>query len=103
MEDGDRYVVYSENTLYNLPNSSCSEGDSVNLRGQTVNRLRFINGKLYKSDSTTISNYSDTYYTCHVYSSYTDFRNSEVYILPATLFVLCLFACIYHWFLRLRG
>ena len=77
MQDGDRYVVYSENTLYNLPNSSCSEGSQVNVRGLTVNRLRFINGDLYKSDSVTLSNYSDSYYTCHVYNHFRDFKNME--------------------------
>lgn len=100
---GDRYVISSADTLYKLSNSSCSEGSQVNIQGQTVERLRFINGQWYRQDQYSISNYSSSSYICHVYTGSLEFVNPSYYILPATIIVLCLFSCIYHWFLRLRG
>lgn len=103
LQDGDRYVLNSADTLYRISNSSCSEGASVNLQGQTVKRFRFIQGHWYAQDEYTLGNYSNAVYICHVYNEQRDFQDSTVYILPATLIVLCFFSCVFHWFLRLRG
>lgn len=102
-EVGDRYVLSSADTLYKLSNSSCQEGSTVNLSGQTVVRMRFINGKWYKQDEYSLGNYSSSTYICHIYNGTYEFVNPSYFILPATIIVLALFSCIYHWFLRLRG
>lgn len=102
--DGSRYVVYSENTLYYLPNSSCSEGASVTLNNTSVVRYRLINGTWLASDNYTTGNYNSTTYICHVYNSDSPIvHNVDSFILPATLIMICFFTIIYHWFLRLRG
>lgn len=103
LQDGDKYVLYSSDTLYRLTNSSCSEGSSVNLQNQTVKRFRLIEGKWYAQDEYNISNYGTASYICHVYNEQTDFQRATDYLLPSVLIVLCLFSCIFHWFLRLRG
>lgn len=103
LENGSRYVISSADTLYYLPNSSCSEGSSVNLQGESVTRYRLINNNWYAQDNVTISNYNNYPFICHVYDSSKDFFNHEAGVLPAVLIVLCLFSCIFHWFLRLRG
>lgn len=103
LQDGDRYVLNSADTLYRISNTSCSEGSSVNIQGQTVKRYRLIEGIWYAQDEYNIGNYTNSTYICHVYNVQTDFQRQTEYILPATLIVLCLFSCIFHWFLRLRG
>ena len=103
LQDGDRYVLNSSDTLYRISNSSCSEGSSVNLQNQTVTRFRFIEGKWYAQDQYSLGNYSNTTYICHVYNQQTDFQQQSSFILPAVLIVLCFFSCVFHWFLRLRG
>lgn len=103
LEDGDRYVLNSADTLYRISNSSCSEGSSVNLQGQTVTRFRLIEGKWYAQDLYQLGNYSGTTYVCHVYNKWIDFQQQQAYILPSTIIVCLVFSCIYHWFLRLRG
>lgn len=103
LQDGDRYVISAADTLYKLNNSNCSQGDSVNIQGSTVDRYRLINGQWYASDKYTLGNYSNTTYVCNVYNSASQFQYKQYYILPATIIVLCLFSVIYHWFLRLRG
>lgn len=102
--EGSRYVVYSADTLYYLPNSSCSEGSQVNISNQTVQRFRLVNGNWLASDFYQTGNYSNTSYICHVYSENSSIiHNMDSFILPATLIVLCFFFIIYHWFIRLRG
>lgn len=103
LEDGDRYVLYSSDTLYRLTNSSCVEGSSVSLQNQSVTRFRLIEGKWYAQDIYQLNNYSSTTYICHVYNKWRDFQQQQAYILPATIIVVLVFSCIYHWFLRLRG
>lgn len=103
LEEGDRYVLNSADTLYRISNSSCAEGSSVNIQNQSVTRYRLIEGKWYAQDIYQLGNYTNTTYICHVYSESQMFQRQSDYILPATLVVLCLFSCIFHWFLRLRG
>ena len=103
LENGDRYVLNSVDTLYRIPNSSCSEGSTVNLQNTNVVRYRLIEGKWYAQDNYSVGNYSTSTYICHVYNQYTDFWQQQAFILPAVLIVLCLFSCIFHWFIRLRG
>lgn len=103
MEIGDRYVVSSSDTLYRIPNSSCSEGDSIDLSNTQVVTYRKIGNQWYASNNTTISSYYSNSYICHVYNSPFDFIDRTAYVLPAVVIVVCLFSCIYHWFLRLRG
>ena len=95
MNNGDRYVVYSQDTLYRISNSSCSEGDTVNLNNTQVTRFRFINGRLIAQDVTTVGNYGTNSYICHVWNSdYTYQLDVNYVILPATLLIFGLF-----WFL----
>ena len=103
LNDGDRYVLSSSDTLYRIPNSECVEGSSVNLQNKTVDRFRFIQGQWYAQDKYQLGNYSNNTYICHVYNKQIDFHQQQFYILPATIVVLCLFSCVFHWFLRLRG
>lgn len=103
LEDGQRYVVYSSDTLYGIPNSSCAEGSTVTLSNTNVIRYKFINGKWYAQDQYNINNYGSSSYICHVYNSYTQFHNPSEFVLPAVIVSCLLFSVIYHWFLRLRG
>lgn len=103
LQEGDKYVLNSSDTLYRISNSSCTEGSQVNIQGQTVVRFRLIEGKWYAQDFYSIGNYSNASYICHVYNDVQDFYNPSFAVLPATIIVLCLLSCIFHWFLRLRG
>ena len=103
MKEGDRYVVYSENTLYRLSHSSCSEGDSVNLNNTSVQTYRLINGRYLASQNTTLSSYQNSSYVCHIYHPSTDTYDINFLLLPAVAFCLCFFFMIYKWFIRLRG
>lgn len=103
MQDGDRYVASSQNTLYYLPNSSCSEGDPISLSNSLVHRVYNINGNWVKGDLYTTSSYSNTQYVCHVWSNSKDLYNSNYLILPSVLIVLCFFSIVWSWYNRLRG
>lgn len=103
MEIGDRYVVSSSDTLYRIPNSSCSEGSSIDLSNTQVVTYKKIGNKWYATNNTVLSNYYSNSYICHVYNSPFDFNDRTPYILPAVVIMVCLFSCIYHWFIRLRG
>lgn len=103
-EDGSRYVVYSENTLYYLPSSSCSEGSSVTLNNTSVIRYRLINGTWLASDQYNTGSYGNTTYICHVYNKDSSIiHNPDVFVLPAVLIMLCFFSVIYHWFIRFKA
>ena len=103
-EDGARYVVNSADTLYYLPNSSCSEGSTITLNNTQVVRYRLVNNNWLASDIYTTSNYGSTSYYCHVYSKSDEIiHNPDAFILPGVLIMLCFFSVIFHWFLRLRG
>lgn len=102
MEQGSRYVVYSQDTLYMLHNSQCNEGDSVTLNNNIVTRFRFVNGHLLGGDEYLVNNYSSTTYICHIYNDSLTF-NPNYLVLPATIIMLCFLSIIFHWFLRLRG
>lgn len=102
MQVGDRYVVYSQNTLYRLPSASCSEGDTVVLNNSNVERVFLVNGNFIEGDTYTTSGYNSTSYVCHVWQGSEALNYSDL-ILPATLIVLCFFYIIYKWFIRLRG
>lgn len=103
-QDGARYVINSADTLYFLPNSSCSEGSSVNLNNTNVVRYRLINGHWMASDNYQTGQYSNTSYYCHVYSDDANINyRPDSFILPATIIVICFFSIVFHWFLRLRG
>lgn len=103
MVDGDRYVVNSQNTLYRIPNASCSEGDTIVLQNTVVNRVYLVNGKWQVADNYTTSNYNPSSYVCHVWDNNSQFFNVNYLILPAVLIMLCLFFVINKWFMRLRG
>lgn len=95
MDKDSRYVVYSQNTLYRLPNSTCSEGSQVTLSNTQVQRFIIIGDRLIAQDFYTTGNYGSTTYTCHVWNANTSYILSiSDLILPATLFVFGLF-----WFL----
>lgn len=95
MENGSRYVVYSQDTLYRLPNSSCSEGNTVSLSNQTVVRYRLIGSRWVAQDNYSTGNYSNTSYICHVWSSDFDYQfDYSNLVLPALFLVFGLF-----WFL----
>lgn len=103
-EDGSRYVVSSADTLYYLPNSSCSEGSEVTFSNTQVVRYRLVNNNWLASDVYTTGNIGNTRYICHVYHDDTALKFSpDAFILPATIIMLAFFSVIYHWFLRLRG
>ena len=103
MKDGDKYVVNSQNTLYRLTNTSCSEGDTVVLQNTPVERVFLVNGKWQVADNYTTSNYSSSSYICHIWDNNSQFFNVNYLILPAVLIMLCLFFVINKWFMRLRG
>ena len=103
-QDGARYVVNSADTLYYLPNSSCSEGSQITIPNTQVIRFRLVNNNWLASDVYTTGNISNTSYYCHVYSSDSDIKhNPDSFILPGVIIMVCFFTIIYHWFLRLRG
>ena len=102
MNTGDKYVVNSATTLYRLPNSSCSEGDTVTLANTVVERVYLVNGDWVQGDIYTTGTYNSTSYVCHVWDGSKQL-NINYLILPSVLIVLCLFAIIYRWFIRLRG
>lgn len=103
MQDGDRYVVASQNTLYRVANSSCSEGSQITLTNSTVERVYLINGTWTVADTYTTSNYGSTTYMCHVWSNATQTFNINYLVLPAVILVVAFFSLIYKWFIRLRG
>ena len=103
MEDGARYVVNSQNTLYHLTNSSCDEGDTVVLQNTVVERVYLVNGKWQAADIYTTSNYNPSSYICHIWDNNSQYFNVNYLILPAVLIMLCLFFVINKWFMRLRG
>ena len=103
MNTGDRYVVNSQNTLYRLPNSSCSEGDTVVLNNAQVERVFLVNGAWQAGDLYTTSNYNSTSYVCHIWNNEASLFNINYLILPATILVIALFSIINKWFMRLRG
>lgn len=95
MDKGSRYVVYSQDTLYSIPNSTCSEGATVNLNNTSVVRYRLIGSKWVAQDNYTTSNYSNTSYICHVWND--DFAYQLDYsslVLPALFLAFGVF-----WFL----
>lgn len=95
MDNGSSYVVYSQNTLYRLVDTSCSEGDEITIPSTEVQRFVIIGDRLIAQDFYTTSSYSNTSYTCHVWDSDYDYVLSiSDLILPATLLVFGLF-----WFL----
>lgn len=102
MEDGQRYVVYSQNILYYLPNASCSEGSSIVLNNTPYTVVYNVNGNWLKGSSGTTSSYSSNSYICHVWNNSQSY-NQNYLVLPAVLVVLAFFSVIFHWFLRLRG
>lgn len=103
MENNSRYVVNSQNTLYRLPNSSCSEGDTVTLNNTLVQRYYLVNGSWTSADLYTTSSYSNTSYICHVWNNEKLTYDINYLLLPATIFVCLFFAIIYRWFIRMRG
>lgn len=102
MNTGDKYVVYSSTTLYRLPNSSCSEGDTITLSDTVVERLYLVNGNWVQGDVFTTGSYYNTSYICHVWDN-SQQLNINYLILPSVLIMICLFGIIYRWFIRLRG
>lgn len=103
-QDGARYVVNSADTLYYLPNSSCSEGSQITIPNTQVIRYRLVNNNWLASDVYTTGVNSNTSYYCHVYSSDSVIKhNPDSFILPAVIIIVGFFSIIYHWFLRLRG
>lgn len=104
LEDGSRYVVNSADTLYYLPNSSCSEGSEITLPNTQVIRYRLVNNNWLASDVYTTGNIGTTRYICHVFSDSSSPRFApDTFVLPAVLIMLAFFSVIYHWFIRLRG
>ena len=102
MEDGQRYVVYSQNTLYYLPNATCSEGSSIVLNNTPYSVVYNVNGNWLKGGSGTTSSYNSNTYTCNVWNNSQSY-NQNYLVLPSVLVVLAFFSVIFHWFLRLRG
>lgn len=93
------YVVDTQNTLYSVPSASCSEGDAINVSGLDYTTIQNVNGHFISGVSGTFTD--NITMVCHDWSTFQ--YNPSFYLLPATLIMLCLFSCIYHWFLRLRG
>lgn len=102
MNSGDKYVVNSSTTLYRIPNSTCSEGDTVNLQNTQVERVYLVNGSWVQGDVYVTGSYSNTSYVCHVWNE-TQQLNANYVLLPAVLIVLALFSVIFKWFDRIRG
>lgn len=98
MNTGDRYVVYSQDTLYNLGNIQCDEGDSVSLTNQIVTRYRLVNGKFLAADQYQLDNYSTTTYICHVWDDMNSF-NVNYLILPAVIIMLTFSVLFFTGFL----
>lgn len=95
MQKNDRYVINSTDTLYYLPNSTCSEGSQVNLRNQNVIRYRLIGDRWISSDNVSVGNYNDSYYICHIWQSEDTYQLTVgSVLLPASIFCIGLF-----WFL----
>lgn len=103
MQDGDHYVVSSQNTLYYLPSASCSEGSSITLNNTSVQRVYNINGVWQKGDLYTTGSYNGTTYICHVWNSAKMTFDPNFIVLPATIIILCFFSIIWSWYSRLRG
>lgn len=103
MQNGDRYVVNSADTLYILSNSSCSEGSQITLSNAQVIRVYLVNGQWLKGSTTTLGSYNNTY-TCHVWDRLSSPSFSTVTLpLCGLLIVICLFMVIFKWFIRYRG
>lgn len=103
MNNGERYVVNSADTLYYLPNSSCNEGDTITLNNAAVQRVYLVNGQWLKGYTSTLGSYNNTY-ICHVWDRLSSPVVSPI-VLPlcGCIVSLCLFNVIFHWFIRYRG
>lgn len=108
MQDGLCYIQYNSNTIYAFPNLSCTEGNLLPSYTSTVRETYYIYGGRYiLSNRQTVTstgggNYSS--YVSHIANNQSFYALDFNYlILPATLFVLALWSCIYKWFIRMRG
>lgn len=103
MNNGDRYVVNSQNTLYRIPSATCVEGDTITLNNTVVHRFFLINGTWTAGDIYTTSSYGTNSYICHVWDNEKLTYDVNFLILPATILCVLLFSIIYKWFIRMRG
>ena len=107
MQNGMSYVFYDSNTLFAYGMPCDNSGDTVTLH-PTVARgtyYRILGGKLYKiREGYYVSNGDDEYIVhCWTDGGSLYFLDYNAMLLPACLFVIVFFSCIWHWFLRLRG
>lgn len=107
MQDGLCYIQYNANTLYAFPDLRCTEGSLLPQYSNTTRETYYIyNGKPVLSNRSTVSWSNGQYssYIAHISQGYERYYIDVNYlILPATLVMLCFFAVIYRWFVRLRG
>lgn len=108
MDEGLCYIYNNSTTLYAFPDLSCSEGSPLPSFSNTTRQIYYLyDGKAVHSRTDSVSwgvgsNYSS--YIAHIATGdRLEFVPLGYFILPATLFVLCFFAVIYKWFVRLRG
>lgn len=108
MENGLCYILYNSSTIYAFPELHCSEGSILPSFSSTTRQTYYLHdGKPYLSNSTTITNSGYNNYSSYVAHIATGDRYEFVglgsFLLPAVLIMLCFFAVIYRWFIRLRG
>ena len=107
MENGLCYILYNSSTIYAFPDLSCSEGSVLPSFSSTTRQTYYLyDGKPYLSNISTITNSYNNYSTYVAHVSNGDryqFVGLGDFLLPAVLIMLCFFAVIYRWFIRLRG
>ena len=106
MEKGTAYVFYDNDTLFAYGTPCGDPGSTAHLY-ETVARgtyFRILNGRLYKiREGYYVSNGNDEYIVHCWGDNGSYFLDYNAMLLPACLFILAFFCCIWHWFIRLRG
>ena len=107
MQVGDCYFWSGDDTIEAFPDVACTEGSHVGaFSATTKNTYRIYNHKaiLIATDDAFSNQPNELYDTLwQVEGVYPVWYDYQSFILPACLFVLCFFFCIYKWFIRLRG
>lgn len=108
MENGLCYIYYNSNTIYAFPDLSCNDGSLLPAFTSTTRQTYYLyDGKAVLSNISSISNSSYNNYSTYVAHIATgdrlEFVSRGTFVLPGVLIMLCFFALIYRWFVRLRG
>lgn len=108
MENGLCYIYYNSNTIYAFPDLNCTDGVLLPSFSSTTRQTYYLyDGKAVLSNISTVSSSQYNNYSTYVAHIATgdrlEFVSRGVFVLPAVLIMLCFFAVIYRWFIRLRG